>query len=491
MSLSKQRLLGSPVARLIIRFVCVGLAFLLFETASAGEAEAAGKGGWSRPVVLYAAPGINTFPSSLIASDGRSLTWDGVRARTRTARGRLGKTQRIISSRSVFGADFAVAPDGKAAFLFGLDGSGVSGKVGDPNGVVGRESRTPGDLDSSSDMAVFFGPADGLARTVISDDGFTGSRQRGLFLQTLDQVQGFGPRVALGEEPASDVSVAVDRDGDAIIVWTENGHSYGPGVQVPVLARTLSREGALGPAMVVSRPNSNADSNGAGRLEVTVAPDGSGHVVWPERVDPAATTDSVNRLMARSVTTDGALGDPFTVLRREPKGGRRSAAFADGRTIVTWVTGPRRFYDRVRARILSPTGPGRVFAVSSPSGREDTVGEADVVTRGNDAIVLWNHQTRDRPGPGGRQRSSRQPQGVRSRARPAPGPTKGGLRSRSVSSSERLGIPRAIVDARSGWLSFSPRLAANGRHVTATWNQLLPGRAGRGPRFSVMLSALR
>ena len=99
----------------------------------------------------------------------------------------------------------------------------------------------------------------------------------------------------------SDYDVALDDDGDAVVVW---GDANYPGPR-QIFARRLSRTGALGPIVRVSDPAEISWSP-----EVAISPRGVATIVYEE---PRETQDDVSNTIVVRLGRDNDLG-PRTIL---------------------------------------------------------------------------------------------------------------------------------------------------------------------------------
>lgn len=367
---------------------------------------------WRKPVP-FGRPGFRyTITTSTgVAGDGSSLTvWpapDGMWLRRRTRDGRLGPAQRISPrTHRRIGGDFSIAigHDGAAVILW-ESRRGRYVRIRSADGRLGPVHRLDGEgLTSNFPRAVpFFGPADGHPRIVSGELGGPEERE-GYFLETLDPAHGLRNRTALSRETAGEAAVAVDRAGNAVIVW-EDGQFYSafdePEDGFRILASTLSRDGTLGSTITIARRKSCCAFVAP---RVSVGPSGRGHVIWGNHVR--------GRLLSRPISTSGDLG-PVATLAGNLAGndflGRQAdvAAFADGRSLAVWTTiespnrrgGPYRDKNPVRGRILTAGRAGAAFPISRRTDLASSF--PHVVARGRRATVLWSYGVADRGRPDG------------------------------------------------------------------------------------------
>jgi hypothetical protein len=171
-----------------------------------------------------------------------------------------------------------------------------------------------------------------------------------------------------GESPR----VAVDADGDAVIVWYRfDGTNY------RVQARALSAADVLGPVKTVSAAGQNA-------IDPHVAIDTAGNalIAW-QRVMIAFW-----RIQARTLSAAGTLG-PAQTLSQD--GGSASApqvaVDADGDAVIAWLRSDGA-NERVQARGRSAAGV--LTAIRTLSAAGQNAAEARVaVDAGGDGVVIW------------------------------------------------------------------------------------------------------
>lgn len=449
--------------------ILLALASLLI----AATATAAKPPGWTRPVELgrFRGGADMRFPLVGVARDGSSLTvwqehWD-VKARWRAANGQLGPEQRITPPadgkritevNNNLGTQLAVAPDGTAVILwqitagrephaFGLPGhQELYARIRSRSGRLSPVERVSSN-SGGGDSAVFFGSSTVWAVSGEAADPADPTRG-GVFLQSFTSTLGAGPRIRLNTAPVwdDDAAVAVDRRGNALIVWGEELDSGGNAGRV--LARTLPRDGVLGSLLTISRPGVRASNLPLPRL--VLDPSGRGYVVWGEAsapLDPA-------RLEARQVSTTGQLGPTLTLVRQiDPQASPMpvdAAAFGDGRAIVAWANGR---YGPVYGRILSANRAGRTFLISEKRYRQEH--HPSVVASGNRATVLWRYCTFDR-----RYRFG----------------GKCGFRSRTVGATGRRGSVATLLPLRGDAFIEHATLAGNAAgNLIAAWTELRAG----------------
>jgi hypothetical protein len=175
---------------------------------------------------------------------------------------------------------------------------------------------------------------------------------------------------------AGDPDVAVDADGDAVVVW-----QYSAGGTAGVQARARSAGGRLGPIQTLVSAGQNA-----GRARVAVEPDGDALVVW-SRFD-GSTANCCYRIQARARSADGTLGRVQTLSDRLANAiSHQVAVDADGDALVVW-----RYSDgstaRVQARARSAGGAFRPVETLSVPGEGNHNPQVAVDAEGN-ALVVW------------------------------------------------------------------------------------------------------
>ncbi|MEV0805381.1 hypothetical protein [Micromonospora sp. NPDC050200] len=176
-----------------------------------------------------------------------------------------------------------------------------------------------------------------------------------------------------GQAPRSP-KVALDDDGDAIVVW----HAYN-GVDYHVYARRVSKAGALGPLMVLSAAGVKVHGT-----NVAIDSDGDAVVTWAEWHEDGGVFP-----MMRRYSMSGSLSSPV-VLASTPASAETPAVAYDreGDAVLAWAND-----NVVQARTLSAAGTiselKTVSAPLSPIDRHFTAAVA--VDRDGDALVTWRH----------------------------------------------------------------------------------------------------
>lgn len=336
----------------------------------------AGSSPWTRPTVLARTRGSRGYVASLgLASDGTAIAlWrsrEGIRIRERSTDNALGPTQPVSPAehrglvRDV--GRVAVGNDGTALAMWtvGENRSGIPAgryvRMRFPDGQLGPVRQLDGETSIDSAALTLFGPTDGMPRILTSRFARSYEEPSAYLLHLLDPAGNLIDQPMLSARRA-DVSVAaVDRAGNAVIVWQQDDRFERVGTgDVRIFATTLSREGVLGaPQTVATMGMCCLDP----AMAVAVNASGRGHVVWTQ----PATLAAPERLQARSISTSGSLGPVSTLARGLSLQDDASvASFSDGRSLVVWSVfeqiqstdpehlRPERF--PVRGRVLTAHG---------------------------------------------------------------------------------------------------------------------------------------
>ncbi|MEH0822126.1 MULTISPECIES: hypothetical protein [unclassified Micromonospora] len=176
-----------------------------------------------------------------------------------------------------------------------------------------------------------------------------------------------------GQAPHSP-RVAVDDDGDAIVVW----RAYN-GVENAAYARRVSRSGTLGPLITLSAGGVQVHGT-----NVAIDSDGDAVVTWAE-----GRADGGYFPMMRRYSMNGSLSSP--VVLTSTRAAAETPAVAvdrEGDAVIAWAND-----NIVEARTVSAAGTlSEVKTVSAPLSPIDRHSTAAVtVDRDGDALVTWRH----------------------------------------------------------------------------------------------------
>jgi hypothetical protein len=279
------------------------------------------------PVMMLTPDGpIGNQPQVAVAPGGRALVvWTeyqaGASAGAWTTVAQHVNTDGSVGPRLVLGAGSpeapAVAMDRRgAAVVAWTDYAQVSarrirpGRVSGPRVIAAGRSARGGPAmvratsDSDGDVAVSFRSAAG--------------RQPRVWLRHWRRSGSLGPLLAVSPPAHANGfhhALAVDRDGNSVVVWTRSL----PDDRFAVYGRRVSRTGTLGPSVRLGRGD---------RPDVALDSAGDGIAVWHHPDDDV--TDAVHR----SVIADASSFGPDH--RLADKGRAPQASAARGRVVVTW-----------------------------------------------------------------------------------------------------------------------------------------------------------
>jgi hypothetical protein len=184
----------------------------------------------------------------------------------------------------------------------------------------------------------------------------------------------FGPvqPLSLAGQDALDPQVAVDADGDAIFVWERSD-----GTNSRIEARSRSAAGTLGPIQILSAAGQDAFDP-----QVAVDTDGDAVAVW-RRFDGANY-----RIQARALSVTGALGSVQTLSAATRDALNPQVAIdPSGNAVVVW----QRFDGtnvRISARARAATGGLAAAQVLSAAG-QDAFDPQVGVDQDGDAVIVW------------------------------------------------------------------------------------------------------
>jgi hypothetical protein len=170
-------------------------------------------------------------------------------------------------------------------------------------------------------------------------------------------------------------SVAIDDEGDAIVVWNNDN---------TVQARTVSAAGVVGPLLLLTSPDVSPIDHHY-RARVTMDADGDAVAMWEQWV----AADTSYRLVARRVTRDGSLGTLHELaVTTEHDTFFTSFDLASDPTGVVMLVWARGRSDYVFARRLSPAGvlgPRDLVAIDAQFVRVAVDGQGQGVLALSDA----------------------------------------------------------------------------------------------------------
>jgi len=192
-------------------------------------------------------------------------------------------------------------------------------------------------------------------------------------IRTLSGPGAFGPRIAM------------DAEGNALVVFSRSGDKYSR-----IKARTIVANGVVGPNLTLSPAPGDADSP-----EVSMSVDGDAIGIWARCRSPFSLCSTVpgaidRRIEARTVSAGGVLG-PVRTLSQLSQLGQQTfrpevpdvAIDSEGDAVATWMSGPSGPY--VWARTIPAAGPlgpiGNMSAARDPSVVIDADGDAFVFFR--------------------------------------------------------------------------------------------------------------
>jgi hypothetical protein len=346
--------------------------------------------GWSKAVTLSAAGRSADSPQVSVNPSGDAIfAWerfDGAnyraQARARSRIGVLATTDTLSDAgQSVGSPQAGIDQDGDAVFAWQrVTGTNCPDPVGNPSPCVhiqGRSRSATGTLGAVQNVTSKDRRSQ-LPRLAVDPAGdavFTWSRLDGTTNcggESCYRVQArpFSAAGALGTiqnlsavgQNAFDPAVAVDLDGDAVIVWQAGG---------VIQARTLSAAGTLGAIVTLS---------GAGAAKPHVADDVSGNAVFVwER---GGVIETRARSSAGVLSPIETLSDPT-----QPASGPQLALDLGANAVFTW----QRFdgtNSRIQAR--ARTWAGALSAVQTLTATGQDASQPQVgVDHDGDAVLVW------------------------------------------------------------------------------------------------------
>ncbi len=175
-------------------------------------------------------------------------------------------------------------------------------------------------------------------------------------------------------QPPSSPQVALDDDGDAVVVW------HGSTADTDrIYARRVSRTGVVGPVQAISASTSEALF-----ANVAIDPDGDAVVTWSERPAP----DGLRHPMVRRIARDNRLG-PIVQLSARPRQPVETPSVAvdrQGDALIAWAE-----QDAVYSRVMNAAGTLSPVRTVSPriSPLDGHSGAAVAVDRYGNGVVVW------------------------------------------------------------------------------------------------------
>ena len=205
--------------------------------------------------------------------------------------------------------------------------------------------------------------------------------------RTISRNGALGPihTLSAAGQNAGSPKVAIDADGDAVVVWGR----FRPGTRVYVQAATVSRGGAVGPTR-----NLCCVGKDAAAPQVTIDREGDAVAVWLSGPDLEAFPPRDWTIEARSISHTGSLG-AITRLSEGPVGlpPPLIAGDADGDAVVIWTEAfdpaPDEDFGRVieQARRISGSGMlGPITALAETDTRQPFLGW-DIASDGDGGAV--------------------------------------------------------------------------------------------------------
>jgi hypothetical protein len=371
-------------------------------------------------------------PQVATDADGDSaFTWRttsvdfDVFGRTMTAGGVLGPVHDLDSNTTAVENNPRVATDatGDSVFTWQRAGFVLASRLS-AGGTLGPEFQVSGGSGTTIGPEIATDANGDTIFTWVNTSGFSGDRVQARTMTSrgvLGTLRNVSPAGQIGTHP----QVATDASGDSVITWVrEDGVD---GDNDIVQARTMTRNGSLGPITDLSAPAGRAfapqvatDADGdtiftwlrfngtrdrvqartmsaAGTLGTTFSPSSVG----PSDIDPQvaidATGDSVftwerfdtdgDRIQARTRSAAGTLG-PLTTISNVDAFAPQVASDATGDSVFTWV----RFdgvNDRVQAKPMTAAGAFGTTVNLSTAGADAETPQVAIAANTGAAVVTW------------------------------------------------------------------------------------------------------
>jgi hypothetical protein len=162
--------------------------------------------------------------------------------------------------------------------------------------------------------------------------------------------------------------VAVNADGDGVIVWMGND-----GSKFRVFARARSAGGALGPIKIVSQAGQSVIFP-----QVAVAPNGDALVVWIAEVD---ADENIGQVKARARSAAGVWGPIINISHRGSAIQHEIAMDQEGDVLIIWNLEGIQARSRSAAGVLSPIQDIAQFGIDGKLA----------VDADGDAFIVWDN----------------------------------------------------------------------------------------------------
>ena len=231
---------------------------------------------------------------------------------------------------------------------------------------------SPDGQDAAAPAVAINGGGDGIAAWVRFDGTTTRAEAR-----TISHAGALGSVHTLSPAggAANSTRVAIDADGDAVVVWTRLDGTH-PRVQ----ARRISAAGALGPVRTLSLAGQTATNP-----ELAVDGDGDAYIVW-YRSDVGGL-----QVYGRALSAAGAVGPLQRLSRPSAQASNpRVAVDETGDGFAVWV-GSDGINSRAQGRSVSSTGTLGPIKNLSTAGANAGFARVGVDPLGN-AFAIWTRQ---------------------------------------------------------------------------------------------------
>lgn len=316
---------------------------------------------------------VSAWPQAASDDDGDSaVVWeqDGkIVGRRISATGAV-SSLRTLSTTRAMNPSVAVEPSGRAFVVWTAieTGSQTVGRYFAKDGTLGPEVILGGGSSDQPGVAI---DRNGTAIAVWTElnDRVVAKRVRPGYVSAPIVVVSpvYGVRYAR-------VSVAVDRDGDAIITYRQVHNGELPHVR----ARLLSRTGTLGSVRYVSPSTDNVTFYSALAMDL----DGDSMVIWSRQ-----TSTTQSEVFGRRIYRTGTLGS----ITRLGVGDRPAVTLDDdGDGLAVWHSpGPPYEANQVYARTISRTG---VFGAADKLSSDGRVPRTDA-SPGGRFSVIWQQKS--------------------------------------------------------------------------------------------------